>query len=168
MPVSSKKRKEIEDSIEAAEKELEIIATGSKSLDASRVESEANKLKVEQLVTQRVLDRAENLLNKLFDLAEGVSIEHKRLNKINSDGEEEYIVNVYQKEPDLKAIQYLFDRVLGKPAIVQQSTGSEADVGKGVKAVGDIIRNLAKVKAANSDKNRKKIDASTEENNEEE
>jgi hypothetical protein len=55
---------------------------------------------------QRIADRLPRLIDKLFTLADGVVVQ---------ETDEEGRVDVYAKAPDLKALTYLVDRVMGKP-----------------------------------------------------
>lgn len=55
---------------------------------------------------KRIADRLPELVDRLFELAEGVRVE-----ELSLDGKS----NVYQRPPDFKAASYLLDRILGKP-----------------------------------------------------
>lgn len=56
---------------------------------------------------KRIADKLPMLVDKAFELAEGVLIEEYNL----VTGKPQ----VYQKAPDLGAIKYLIDRIMGKP-----------------------------------------------------
>ena len=70
----------------------------------------------------------------MFELIEGVYIVDKRAGK---DGRE---VRYYQVPPNLQAIVYALDRVLGKPVA---RTASEDSAKQGVTVVESIIKDLA-------------------------
>lgn len=57
------------------------------------------------------------LIDKMFELAEGVLVEETTIT------EKGFEKSVYQKPPDRTAIQYLADRIMGKP-----TERTEADV----------------------------------------
>jgi hypothetical protein len=59
-----------------------------------------------QAAEGKIVDRLPWLVDKMFELAEGVHVE-----KPIADG----VTIVYQQIPDRQAIAYLIDRVLGKP-----------------------------------------------------
>ena len=60
-----------------------------------------------QLAEAKIAEKLPWLVDKLMELAEGVSLE-----KLTRDGT---TALVYQQSPDRQAIEYLIDRVLGKP-----------------------------------------------------
>lgn len=55
---------------------------------------------------RRICDRLPDLIDYLFDLAEGAWVE-----ELTADG----VRRVYKQRPDFKAASYLTDRVMGKP-----------------------------------------------------
>lgn len=66
---------------------------------------------LEDKVVGRIGRKGKYLVDKLFELVEGVSVV-TRVKKIDG-GFEEYVA--YKRPPDLQAIVYALDRVLGKP-----------------------------------------------------
>ena len=62
----------------------------------------------EQKITGAVGKKGKYLTNKLFELVEGVWV----VDKFGPHGE---VLKVYKQKPDLAAIVYAIDRVLGKP-----------------------------------------------------
>lgn len=54
---------------------------------------------------KRIADRLPSLIDKMFELAEGVMVEEQTMAG----------AVVYQRPPDRTAIQYLADRIMGKP-----------------------------------------------------
>ena len=88
---------------------------------------------LEEKVTRKIGKKGKYLTDKLFELIEGVYVIDKRGGK---DGRE---VRYYQVPPNLQAITYALDRVLGKP--VARTEVSEEK--KGIVIVESIIRNLA-------------------------
>lgn len=67
--------------------------------------------KLREFIVNKVAKEADNLLSAQLDLAKGVVIGSKEINK--KTGKKE-IVNIYSKEPDNKAIEYLFNQSIGK------------------------------------------------------
>lgn len=59
---------------------------------------------------KKIADRLPVLVDRLFDLAEGVVVEEV------DDGE----TNVYSKPPDFKSLEYLLNRIMGKPTERQE------------------------------------------------
>ena len=88
---------------------------------------------LEEKVTKKIGRKGAYLTDKLFELIEGVYIVDKRGGK---DGRE---VRYYQVPPNLNAITYALDRVLGKPMARTEHTEEK----KGVMIVESIIKNLA-------------------------
>jgi hypothetical protein len=85
---------------------------------------------LEEKVTKRIGQKGKYLVDKLFELIEGVYLTDKI-------GKHE--IRYYKKPPNLQAIVYALDRVLGKPTQhVEQS-----DAKKGIYVVEAIIKNLA-------------------------
>lgn len=88
---------------------------------------------LEEKVTKKIGAKGKYLTDKLFELIEGVYIVDKRGGKNGRD------VRYYQVPPNLNAITYALDRVLGKPK--QQIESSQES--KGIILVEHVIRNLA-------------------------
>ena len=59
-----------------------------------------------QKAEKRIADRLPWIVNKLFELADGVAVE-----RITALG----VPMVYQSPPDRDALKYLADRIMGKP-----------------------------------------------------
>lgn len=55
---------------------------------------------------KQIADQLPHLINKLFELAEGITVQ-----ETDKDGKE----IIYTRAPDLGALKYLVDRVMGKP-----------------------------------------------------
>ncbi len=60
---------------------------------------------------KQIVDRLPWLVDKQFELAEGVTIQTE-----DSDGE----THIYQRPPDRQAIEYLLNRIMGKPTERQE------------------------------------------------
>lgn len=86
--------------------------------------------KLEEKVTKKIGVKGKYLVDKLFELIEGIYIVDKK------GGKE---IRYYQIPPSLPAITYALDRVLGKPVVRSESMEEK----KGVMVVEHIIRNLA-------------------------
>lgn len=91
------------------------------------------KQKLEDRVVKRIGTKGKYLTDKLFELIEGVYIVDKRGGTRGQD------IRYYQVPPNLNAITYALDRVLGKPAARTEI----AEEKKGIMVVESIIRNLA-------------------------
>lgn len=76
---------------------------------------------------KRIADRLPDLVDRLFELAEGV-----RVQEISLDGKP----TVYQRPPDFKAASYLVDRIIGKPT---QSVEAELSGAEGKPPIVQII-----------------------------
>lgn len=85
---------------------------------------------LEERVTQKIGRKGKYLTDKLFELIDGVYTVQKE------DGKE---IRFYKVPPNLTAIIYALDRVLGKP---KQFT-EHSEEKKGIMVVESIIRNLA-------------------------
>ena len=88
------------------------------------------RVKLEERVTKRIGAKGKYLTDKLFELIDGVYIVDK------AGGRE---VRYYKVPPNLSAIVYSLDRVLGKPKQHVEKEESK----KGIYVVEHIIRNLA-------------------------
>ena len=88
--------------------------------------------KVELLVQKKFSAKSKWLLDKAFELAAGIYILDER-----DPSKTKY----YKKPPDLDAIIYLIDRVLGKPVAKQENFQNQAK--KGVAELQNIIQVLA-------------------------
>lgn len=64
---------------------------------------------------KQIRDRLPWLIDRQFELAEGVYIEER-----TPDGK-----LIYQRPPDYKAIAYLIDRIMGKPTERHELTGED-------------------------------------------
>jgi len=60
---------------------------------------------------KRIADRLPMLIDRMFELSEGVLVE-----EIDRDG----TPRIYQRPPDYKAIEYLVNRIMGKPTERQE------------------------------------------------
>lgn len=69
---------------------------------------------------RRIADRLPDLIDKLFELADGVTVMER-----DAHGREK----VYDRPPDFKAASYLVDRVMGKPAqkLEAEHTGKDGE-----------------------------------------
>jgi len=92
--------------------------------------------KLEEKVTKRIGTKGKYLVDKLFELIEGVYLVEKHKHPTKVRGVE---VRYYKVPPSLQAIIYALDRVLGKPKQVSEHTEEK----KGLIIVENIIRTLA-------------------------
>ena len=88
---------------------------------------------LEGKVVKRIGKKGKYLTDKLFELIEGIYVIDKQGGK---DGQS---IRYYKVPPNLNAIIYALDRVLGKPAV----KGDAREEKKGIMVVESIIRNLA-------------------------
>jgi len=89
---------------------------------------------LEQKVTKKIGRKGKYLVDKLFELIEGVYIIEKK-----KDGNAGTSIRYYQVPPSLNAIIYALDRVLGKP---KQFT-EHSEEKRGIILVEHVIKNLA-------------------------
>lgn len=88
--------------------------------------------RVERLVTRKISLKTKFLVDKAFELAAGIYILDER-----DPSKTKY----YRKPPNLDAIIYLMDRLLGKPVMRQENSNDKAK--KGVAELQNIIQVLA-------------------------
>jgi hypothetical protein len=88
---------------------------------------------LEKKVTTRIGKKGKWLVDKLFELIEGVYVIDKRGGK-NGEG-----IRYYQVPPSLNAIIYALDRVLGKPKTTVETNEEK----RGLVLVEHVIKNLA-------------------------
>src|SRR3990167_51648 len=89
--------------------------------------------RLDEMVSRKIGKKGKYLTDKLFELIEGVYVIDKRGGK---DGNQ---IRYYQVPPNLNAIIYALDRVLGKPVTKVESSEEK----KGIMVVESIIKNLA-------------------------
>lgn len=89
---------------------------------------------LEAKVTKRIGRKGKYLVDKLFELIEGVSIVER-----GADGRNVKGIRYYTVPPNLNAIVYALDRVLGKPKQFVESTEEK----RGIILVEHVIKNLA-------------------------
>lgn len=61
---------------------------------------------------KRIADKLPTLIDRAFELAEGVTIQ-----EVDKEGG----VNIYTRPPDRQAIEYLINRIMGKPTDRQET-----------------------------------------------
>lgn len=119
--------------VDVSDKKLEQMARGFIMGSQAIGRRKEIREELEKKVIGKIGKKGKYLTDKLFELIEGVYVVDKRGGK---NGRE---VRYYQVPPNLNAITYALDRVLGKPKIqVEQSQES-----KGIILVEHVIRNLA-------------------------
>lgn len=90
-----------------------MAGTGGARPGAGRKRTAVKHATAIQQAEGKIVDRLPFVIDKLFELAEGVAVE-----KINNTGG----LVVYQLPPDLGALKYLADRVMGKPTERKEHT----------------------------------------------
>ena len=125
---------EIPDGVErfdVSERTIEKMARGSILGFQNNAASRNRRGRLNRRVETMVAKKGKHLLDKMFELAEGIYLVDKK-----SDKELRY----YQVPPNYNAITYLLDRVLGKPV---QKADKDEDGRRGIVAVEQIIKRLA-------------------------
>jgi hypothetical protein len=89
------------------------------------------KALLEDKVIGRIGKKGKKLTDKLFELVEGIYV----VSSMNGEK-----MKYYKTPPNLNAIIYCLDRVLGKPVTKAESADGDK---KGIKIVSEIIENLA-------------------------
>lgn len=120
------------ENLDTTDRNIEKMARGYILGHTSKIKRREVKDELEAKVVKRIGSRGKWLVDKLFELIEGVSIVEKN----GPQGIRHYTV-----PPNLNAIIYALDRVLGKPVTKVESH----EVKKGIMVVENIIRNLADV-----------------------
>lgn len=67
---------------------------------------------------RRIADRLPSIIDRAFDLADGVLVEEDDPDAPNGK-------RVYRRIPDIKSITYLIDRIMGKPAQALHVSGED-------------------------------------------
>lgn len=88
--------------------------------------------RVEKMVTRKISVKTKFLIDQAFELAAGIYVLDER---------DPHKTKYYKKQPQLDAIIYLMDRLLGKPVAKTENTNLQAK--KGVAELQSIIMNLA-------------------------
>jgi hypothetical protein len=69
---------------------------------------------------KRIADKLPYLIDKMFELADGVLVED--INPVT------FKASVYREKPDRTALVYLIDRIMGKPIERKEHTGADGGV----------------------------------------
>lgn len=120
--------------IDTSDKNVEKMARGFILGSQHMARRKEIRGQLEDKVVRRIGKKGRYLTDKLFELIEGVSIVDK---KSGADGR---TIRYYTVPPNLNAIIYALDRVLGKPAQHIDKTEEK----KGILVVEHIIKNLVK------------------------
>src|SRR3972149_7530703 len=126
------------EAVDVSDKKIEqrarAVIMGSEAIGRRREVREI----LEDRVVKRIGRKGKYLSDKLFELIDGVYTVSKE------DGKQ---IRYYKVPPNLTAIIYALDRVLGKPT---QHT-EHVEEKRGVMVIESIIRNLAEPKSGDSD-----------------
>lgn len=129
----------IEDNTEAhVERSARAFILGTQKLGHRR----EIRTEMEDRVVKRIGKKGKYLVDKLFELIDGVEM----VQSYTEEGKKGSKMRYYKTPPNLAAITYALDRVLGKPT--QHTEVSEEK--KGIMIVEHIIRNLAEGKKVES------------------
>lgn len=123
--------------IDVSDKNLERMAQGFIMGTQSVGRRKDIQRTLEEKVTKKIGRKGKYLTDKLFELIEGIYIEDKRA---NASGKNKGVIKYYQVPPNLAAITYALDRVLGKP----KQTVDKSEERKGIILVEHVIRNLVR------------------------
>lgn len=121
------------DATDVSEKNVERIARGYILGTEAMGRRRELQLELEEKVTSRIGRKGKWMTDKLFELIEGIYVIDKRGGK---DGKS---IRYYQVPPNLNAIIYAMDRVLGKPKQHIEKTEQK----QGIILVEHMIKNLA-------------------------
>lgn len=121
--------------VDVSERNIERMARGFIMGTESLGRRKEIRERLEERVTKRIGGKGKYLVDKLFELIDGVYI-------IDKAGGKE--IRYYKVPPNLTAIIYALDRVLGKP----KQHIEKKEEKKGIYVVETIIRNLATPGAA--------------------
>lgn len=88
------------------ERYLERVARATIMSLSSSADGSKRRRKLEKMVEKKIGKKSKWLVDKLFELAEGVFI---------IDKQDPHGIRYYQSLPDREAIKYLLDRLLGRP-----------------------------------------------------
>ena len=110
------------------------------------VKNRALKERLEGKIINRIGKKGKYLTDKLFELIEGVSI-------LYEDPKDGKAIRYYKQPPNLNAIQYAIDRILGKPTQHTESTKQS----EGLITVEHIIKGLANTQGLSNKKNEGRV-----------
>jgi len=133
MPVELLLAKQRTKPIDTTDKHLEKLTRATKMQDYAK-KTAAEKNKIQKKVDKAILKRTPFLLDKMFELAEGVYILDKHI-----PGK---MMRYYKTLPDRQAITWLWERALGKTREAE-APGAGSELKEGLQAVESIIKTLA-------------------------
>ncbi len=119
--------------VDVSDRKIEEMARGFIMGNEAIGDRDKIRQMLESKVTKKIGKKGKYLTDKLFELIEGVYVVDKR------GSQNGHSIKYYQEKPNLNAIIYALDRVLGKPKQVSEMTEEK----KGVILVEHVIRNLA-------------------------
>lgn len=119
---------------------LERVARGYFLGNTQWNKNKAIKEKLEERVVKKVGSKGKFIVDKLFELINGVYIVEDE--KINPKTGKIERIKSYREKPDLKAIMYALDRVLGRPTERVESF----DENEGIRSIATILKSLATIK----------------------
>jgi len=121
------------DAVDVSDKKVEQMARGFIMGSQAIGRRREIRQELEGRVTKKIGRKGKWLVDKLFELIEGVYVLDKRAGKNGTD------IRYYQVPPNLNAIIYALDRVLGKPKQFIDTTEEK----RGIILVEHVIKNLA-------------------------
>lgn len=131
----------VDNSDKAVERQARGFILGSTKIQRNK----EVKKKLEEKVVKRIGGKGKYLVDKLFELIEGVYVMEKA-NNLDGGGRGKTI-KYYQVPPNLQAITYALDRVLGKPTVHTEHNEEKT----GILIIENIIKDLAGTPADNKD-----------------
>lgn len=142
-----------QEAVSMQSKHLEQVARGYYLGRTSYNRNQELKRKLEDKVVGRIGRKGKLITDKLFELIEGVYVAKEVTFTDKKTGRKRVReIRYYQAPPDLKAIIYALDRVLGKP----DQHVTHQDENEGLKTVSEIVKSLAKVESARARNTNKK------------
>lgn len=133
--------------IDISDKNIDRMARGFILGSQSITNRKDIREKLDTKVTKRIGRKGKYLVDKLFELIEGVYIVDKIAGNLGQN------IRYYKVPPSLNAIVYALDRVLGKPKQFSEHTEEK----RGIVLVEHVIKNLASNPYKNANGVRKNI-----------
>lgn len=123
--------------LDVSQKHIEQMARGFIVGSTSISNNRQIRAKLEEAVTKKIGKKGKFLIDKLFELADGVYV----IDKVGGKD-----VRYYKVPPHFPALVYLVDRVLGKPKAHMEVTEEK----RGIYVVEHIIKSLAAPSSSSS------------------
>lgn len=133
LPEPRRKRGRPPKIVDMSDRNVERMARGFIVGSERHIKRKEIRQELEEKVTKRIGHKGKYLVDKLFELIDGIYI----IDKHKIEGKQQ--IRYYKVPPNLQAIMYALDRVLGKPTV----STPENEQKKGITVVEKIIKNLS-------------------------